>query len=159
MQKELTYTEINKILFKYEPKQENIIKTLHELQDLHPRQYISEEILDVVSKYFNNTKAQLYGIVSYYSMFSLKPRGKYIIRFCKSPVCDMMGSFNILNYLKEKLKIGPGETTKDGIFTLEFAECLGLCDKAPSMMINSDIYTELTAEKIEQIMSKINAGL
>lgn len=157
MQKELTENEINKVLHEFDPAQENIIKVLHKLQDAHPQQYISEKTLDLVASYFKNTKAQLYGIVSYYSMFSFKPRGRYIIRLCKSPVCNMMGSLNILNYLKQLLKISPGETTVDGFFTLEFSECLGRCGKAPSMMINKEVYTELSEEKIANIILQLKA--
>ncbi|MGQ9846511.1 MAG: NADH-quinone oxidoreductase subunit NuoE [Bacteroidales bacterium] len=147
--------KITKLLMKFEPKRENVIKALHELQDNHPQHYISKEIMDETAKYFKLTKGQIYGIASYYSMFSLKPRGKYIIRVCHSPVCSMMGSQNLIKHIENICGISLGETTKDGLFTIEHTECLGRCDKAPSMMINENVYTDLTVEKIDEILNDL----
>lgn len=152
---EMNEKSINNLLMQFAPKRENLLKALHELQDNHPQQYLSEEILDKTAKYFNLTKGQLYGIVSYYSMFSLKPRGKYLIRICKSPVCSMMGSRSLFEYIKNACGISEGKTSPDGIFTVEQTECIGRCGKAPSMMINKNVYTELTPQKIDQIINEL----
>jgi len=83
-------------------------------------------------------------------MYSTKPRGKNIIRLCESPPCYIKGSENILHEV--------GETTKDGCFTLELCACLGVCGNAPVMMINNDVYGDLTEEKVEEIIEKVRRG-
>lgn len=136
-------------------RQSELLNHLHELQNSHPQQYLTEEALNETTQKFGLTKAEVYGVVSYYSMFSLKPRGKYIIRICQSPVCHMMGSLSLTEFLENKLGVAAGETTTDGIFTLEHTECLGRCGKAPSMMINKDVFTELSKEKLETLIEKL----
>lgn len=143
------------ILFKYKPLKDNLLQILHEIQDLHPQHYLPEEDLLKVAKYLNISMSSVYGVVSYYSMFALKPRGKNIIRLCQSPVCDISGSQQIADKLKEILQIDFGETTIDGIFTLESCECLGLCGNKPSMMINKEVYTGLNIEIIDMIINDI----
>ncbi len=153
MQKELNKEQILSIIKKHSPEKENILKCLHELQDAHPQNYISEAILNETAKYFKLTKGQLYGIVSYYSMYSLKPRGKYLVRVCKSPVCNMLGAKSVTEFFDTKFNLKPGETTSDGLFTLELAECLGRCGKGPSMMVNRDVITELDEKKLDEILN------
>lgn len=155
MQKELTSETIKEILGKYPQNKENLIKALHELQESNIRNYISPEIMDECALYFRMTKAQVYGVVTYYSMFSLKPRGKYHICLCKSPVCTNQGSEINANHLAEKYNLKNSETTPDGLFSLETVECLGRCGKAPSGMINKTVYTELTPEKIDLMLTEI----
>jgi NADH-quinone oxidoreductase E subunit len=144
-----------KLLSEFEPKRENLLSILHSLQDNHPQNYLPPEVLKEVSKYLNLNLSQVYGVVTYYTMFSTKPRGKYLIRLCNSPVCHLCGAENAIGWLKEILKVSLNETTPDGIFTIEESECLGRCGKAPSMMINSEFYVELTKEKTEQIIDSL----
>ena len=141
-----------KILTKYEPNKENLLFILHELQENNPQHYLSKEDLQTAADYVGCTYSFIHGVATFYSMFSLVPRGKFIIRICSSPACHMQGSNNIINILKEKLGINVGETTKDGLFTLETASCLGLCCAAPAMMINEEVYGHLDEEKIEEII-------
>jgi NADH:ubiquinone oxidoreductase subunit E len=155
MQKELNKEEILSILDQFQPQKEFIINALHELQNKHPQHYLSEEILNFTSKYFNITKGQLFGIVTYYSMFSVTPRGKYLIRLCKSPVCQMMGSAKLVDYLKSNWQLEANLTSQDGLFTLELCECLGRCGKAPSMIINEEVFTDLNLKKLEEILLNI----
>ena len=88
-------------------------------------------------------------------MSSTSPRGKNIIRLCESPPCYIKGSENIQRKLKTILGVGVGETTKDGKFTLELCACLGVCGNAPVMMINEDVYGDLSEEKVEDIIDKV----
>jgi NADH-quinone oxidoreductase E subunit len=143
------------ILNQFKPLKENLLPILHAIQDNNPQNYLSDEALKSTAKYLNLPLSSVYGVVGYYTMFSRKPRGKYIIRFCTSPVCGMMGSINLLDWFKQWLKIEVGETTSDGLFTLEESECLGRCGKAPSMMINQDFYGNLTPEILEEIMHQL----
>ncbi len=155
MQKDLSIKEISEILSTFTKGKDSLIKALHLLQEKHPQNYISQETLEQCCSYFSLTKAEVYGVVSYYSMFSLKPRGKYHISICKSPVCTIMGTDSLVEYLKSEHMLTPGNTSDDGIFSLERVECLGRCGKAPSMMINKEFYMELTNEKIDQILENL----
>jgi NADH:ubiquinone oxidoreductase subunit E len=131
---------------------ENVLLILHEFQNNNPRHYLSEKDLAMIAKYLNLPCSSIYGVVSYYSLFSLTPRGKHIIRLCNSPVCQMTNSNDILTQLRKNLKIDIGETRADGLFTLETTECLGQCDSAPGMSIDEVYYGNLTAKKTRHIL-------
>jgi len=139
---------------KFEPKKENLISILHNIQNENTYNYISEDAIREVAKYLNLTYSEILGVISFYTMFSIKPRGKYIIRVCKSAPCHVMNSENIVETIKKTLKIGIGETTKDRLFTLELSSCLGICDVAPAMMINDEIYGNLTPDIITKIIKE-----
>lgn len=140
---------------KYAPNKDNLIQILHEIQDTHPQHYISPEAVDTVAEYLKVPANHIYGVLTFYTMYSTSPRGKNIIRLCESPPCYIKGSDNILRKLKNTLNVGIGETTKDGQFTLELCACLGVCGNAPVMMINEDVYGDLTEEKVDEILAKI----
>ncbi|HOH79014.1 MAG: NADH-quinone oxidoreductase subunit NuoE [Candidatus Cloacimonetes bacterium] len=142
------------ICSKYAPTKDNLIYILHDIQDTHPQHYISEEAVDAVAKYLNVPPNHIYGVLTFYTMYSTSPRGKNIIRLCESPPCYIKGSENILRKMKVLLGVETGETTKDGLFTLELCACLGVCGNAPVMMINEDVYGDLTEEKVEEIIDK-----
>jgi len=143
------------IFKKYTPTKDNLIYILHDIQDTHPQHYISEESVEKVSEYLNISASHIYGVLTFYTMYSTKPRGNNIIRLCESPPCYLKGSENILRKLKEILGVKAGETTKDGIFTLEECACLGVCGNAPVMMINDDVYGDLTEDKVVKIIEKV----
>jgi NADH:ubiquinone oxidoreductase subunit E len=147
--------DTQEILRRYPRSRDNLLLILHEIQNHNPGNNITQSDIRQVAEYLNTTTASVYGVVRYYSMFSLSPRGKYIIRFCKSPLCRMVGAFNILKVLEKELSVRLGETTGDLLFTLEPSECLGHCDKAPMMMINDVPYFNLDESKIRIIISEI----
>jgi NADH-quinone oxidoreductase subunit E len=151
--------EAQEILKKHKPTRDNLLNILHELQNQHPEQYITPEAMDLVARYLNMTRSSVYGAVDYYSMLSLKPRGKYIIRVCISPVCHILKADGIIARLESLLGIKAGETTTDKLFTLEVAECLGQCQEAPSMMVNDKVYNNLTDETIGSIIDACKAGI
>ena len=143
------------IISKFKPEQDNMLNILHELQNNNPNNYLTTEDLKLVAEYLNTTYSSVYGVVKYYSMFSLKPRGKYVIRVCKSPLCHMVKNDLVLDEIKKNIGIGLGETTNDQMFSIESSECLGHCAKAPVMMINDKVYKELDAMKIRSIFQSI----
>jgi len=140
------------ILHKFPPLMENVLLILHEFQNCNPHHYLSEDDLAMIAGYLNVPHSAVYGVVSYYTMFSLMPRGKHIIRVCNSPVCQMADSNDILAKLRNYLGIDVGATTADGVFTLEATECLGQCDSAPGMSIDEQYYGNLTAKKTNRIL-------
>ena len=146
------------IFGKYTPEKENLIYILHEIQDACPQQYISSEAVEAVAEYLQITTSHIYGVITFYTMFSTKPRGKNVIRLCESPPCFHRGSEKMLKKLASMLDVKVGKTTADGMFTLELCACLGVCGNAPVMMINEDIYGDLTEEKLEKIIASYRGG-
>jgi NADH:ubiquinone oxidoreductase subunit E len=149
--------DTQEILQKYPATRDYLLPILHEIQKNNPGNNITPGDIRHVAGYLNTTTAAVYGVVRYYSMFSIHYRGKYIIRFCKSPLCAMVGAFNLIHSLEKELKIQIGETTSDMVFTLEPSECLGQCDKAPVMMVNDTIYYNLDESRLKQIIQYIRA--
>lgn len=143
------------VLKKHKPLRENLLMILHDLQDHHPQHYLTEEALDDSARYLNLTRAEVYGVASYYSMFSFAPRGRYIIRVCVSAVCELLKSQAVMAHLESLLGIGAGQTTPCGLFTLEMSECLGQCQEAPSMMINGEVYNNLDEQRIRQLIQQL----
>ncbi|MDI3527849.1 MAG: hypothetical protein PWR03_2032 [Tenuifilum sp.] len=146
--------EVEKILSEFPKSKDYLLEILHEIQSKNPNSYIPPEAVQKVAKHLNIKKAQVYGVIGYYSMFSDKPRGKYVIRICASPVCSIMGAENLIEYLEKKLNVKVGETTPDGLFTLETSECLGNCAAAPTMMVNLDMYGNLTPGMVDNILKQ-----
>ena len=141
---------LEKIKKNYKGRRQALLPCLHFIQEREG--YINEEAITFLSKLLNVSCADIYGVISFYSLFSFKPQGKYVIRACNSLLCYFKGSNNILSNLKEILNVETGETTADGKFTLEEVPCLGLCDKSPAMVINNKEYLELTPRKIKEII-------
>lgn len=141
-----------RILKKYDPTAENLLFILHDIQDSEPQQYITEQAIREVTDYLNVSPSQIYSVITFYSLYSVVPRGKYIIRVCDSPPCHLMGSVSIVDELMDILGIEVGETTDDGLFTLEITSCLGVCGVAPALMINKELYGNLTPSKIRTVL-------
>jgi NADH-quinone oxidoreductase E subunit len=154
MSRQLVQNEkrIEEILKEFEPKRENLISILHRIQDSRESHSIPEEAVNEIAEYLNVTPSEVRGVISFYSMFSIGKRGKYIIRVCTSAPCFIMGSSAIVDSLEEILGIKVGETTGNQLFTLEGSSCLGICDGAPAMMINNEVYTNLTADRVREII-------
>jgi len=146
---------INEIINKYGNKRENLLQILHDIQNQNPQNYISEENIKTLSEEMRIPVSDIKGTASFYSMYSFVPRGKYIIRICESPPCHILGAQTIFDAVEKKLGIKEGETTKDGLFTLEATSCLGICGVAPAMMINDEAYGNLDEKKINEILEQI----
>ncbi len=147
--------KVKEIVEKYQGKRENLLLILHEIQNTDPKNYLSPENVSLLSEIMNIPVSDITGTASFYSMFSFQPRGKYIIRVCGSPPCHIMGAQTIFDILSQELKITQGETTTDGLFTLEETSCLGVCAVAPAIMINDTVYGYLTAAKIRKIIAQL----
>jgi len=136
----------------FEPKRENVLHILHAIQNNSGTNSLTEDDLKAVAKHVGISRSEIMGISTFYTMFSLEKRGKYVIRVCASPHCNIVGSDNVLDILKKKLQIEVGETTKDSSFTLETASCLGLCGFGPAMMINDKPFVSLSEKSIGEII-------
>jgi NADH:ubiquinone oxidoreductase subunit F (NADH-binding)/NADH:ubiquinone oxidoreductase subunit E len=134
-----------------------LLPALHAVQSLCGN-WLPMEALQQVSREMDLPYPYLYGVLSFYTMFSTQPRGKYLIRLCESPPCHVMGVDNLLDALKAELGIKAGETTPDGLFTLEHTACLGVCEVAPAMQINEVVHGKLTPERVKNILADYRAG-
>jgi len=133
----------------------NLIPILHELQA--SMGYISNEAMETVAAELGVPVGRVHGTATFYSLFYLKPHGKNIIRLCDSPPCHIEGSKAIRDAVAKAIGVGPGEITADGNFTFETVSCMGLCGVAPAIMINEDVYGNLTPEAIPSILAKYAA--
>jgi len=149
---------MKKLLEKYAPTRENLLDILHELQDNDPQNRLTVEALREVATYIGIPLAEVMGTVSFYSMFSLQPRGRHIIRICESPPCLLMGAESLITALQEMLGVEVGGTTEDGAFTLETTSCLGACGVAPAMMIDEELYGNLSREKLAEIIDRVRSA-
>ncbi len=136
---------------KYPPKPENILQILHIAQDANPWQYLSEDDLIEVANYLKMPYNQVYSVASFYSMFALQPRGKFVIKVCLSPHCVVQGSDNLFDYLKKETK-----SLED--VSLEACQCLGVCGNAPVVLVNDKIYGNMNQEKLEGLLQNLKGG-
>jgi NADH-quinone oxidoreductase subunit E len=141
------------IVSKYPPSMENALLILHELQGKNPQNYLTEHDLTWVVGYLDVPCSQIYGLATYYTLFSLRPRGRHILRVCRSPVCRMLGSDRVIDQVKRILGVNLGDTTRDGLFTLEPTECIGQCDRAPCMSVDHAIYGKTRLKKIGDLLT------
>ena len=146
---------MNEILAKYPRSSEYLLDMLHDLQDADAQRHLSRGALRVVAEYVGLPLSEVVSAASFYSMYSLRPRGRHIIRLCESPPCQLMGAGTLLDALIESLGVEVGQTTGDGLFTLEATSCLGICGVAPAMMIDEELYGNLSKEKVEEILDRI----
>ncbi len=115
---------------------------------------LNREALAEVARVLGISGAEAYGLATYYSMFHSEPIGRNVIYLCDNLTCLLLGAESLRSYLERKLGIRMGQTTKDGRFTLKNAECLGACGQAPVMLINEDLYEELTESRIDEILEQ-----
>lgn len=129
-----------------------LIPVLHEAQEIFG--YLPASVQKAIADGLNVPLAEVYGVVTFYARFSLKPKGKYKIQVCLGTACYVKGASQILDKFKEKLGINLGDCTEDGLFSLEECRCVGACGLAPVAMINDEVYGQLAPEKVEGILRK-----
>lgn len=129
-----------------------LIPVLHEVQGLYG--YLPEHVLQMVSEGLDISMSEIYGVATFYSIFSLKPKGKYIIRVCMGTACYVKGAQVLLDELSDKLEVEVGHTTADGKYTLEATRCIGACGLAPALMVNDKVYGRLVKDDIKKILEE-----
>ena len=144
---------MQEILSKYDQVKNNLIQILNEVQEYYG--YVPERAMLAISDYLKMPMAEIYGVVTFYSRFTLKPKGKYHIAVCLGTACFVKGSEQILERAKERLGIDVGETTKDGKFSLEATRCIGACGLAPVFTVNDEVYGKATVKIMDEIIDKI----
>ncbi len=144
--------DMEEILNKYKQEKDNLIQILNEVQEHYG--YVPDSAQKAISEYLSIPMAEIYGVVTFYSRFTLKPKGKYHIAVCLGTACFVKGSEKILDRAKERLKIDIGETTKDGKFSLEATRCIGACGLAPVFTVNGEVYGKATVKMMDEVLDK-----
>ncbi|MFT4093017.1 MAG: NADH-quinone oxidoreductase subunit NuoE [Niabella sp.] len=149
--------KVDKIIARYpEGRQKSaLLPVLHLAQEQHG--WLSTETMDYVASLLGIDPIEVYEVASFYSMYNLKPVGKYMFEVCQTGPCMIRGCDDIIDYIGEKLNIKPGETTPDGMFTLKTVECLGACGYAPMMQMGKFYKEHLTKEKVDAIIEECRA--
>jgi NADH-quinone oxidoreductase subunit E len=147
--------EVQQIISRYpEGKQKSaLLPVLHLAQDEFGG-WLDVPVMDYVATLLKIEPIEVYEVASFYSMYNLKPVGKYMFEVCQTGPCMLNGSDNIIDYIKQQLNIGVGETTADGMFTLKTVECLGACGYAPMMQLGKNYREHLTKEKVDAIIEE-----
>lgn len=141
------------ILERFPSDRDTLISALHAIQSrLDGKTWITDEELAETARHYGIPLAELDGIVSFYTMFARERRGKHVIRLCDSLSCRICGSLDIYHHLRTRLGIKRGMTTGDGRFTLEIVNCLGACSTAPNMMVDNQLMSGLTPEKVDALL-------
>jgi NADH-quinone oxidoreductase subunit E len=152
---ETQLTEFNRLMARYpDGKQKSaLLPVLHLAQDSFGG-WLSSETMDYVASLLNIEPIEVYEVATFYSMYNLKPVGKYLFEVCQTGPCMLRGSDDIISYIGQTLGIKPGETTIDGMFTLKTVECLGACGYAPMMQLGKHYREHLTKEKVDSIIDE-----
>lgn len=145
--------EVNEILVQFVKDKQNLITILNEVQEKYG--YIPKIAQIEISNYLNIPLAEVYGVITFYSRFTLKPKGKYNISVCLGTACFVKGSKELFERAKQKLGIEEGETTSDGLFSLDATRCVGACGLAPVFTVNNEVYGKATVKKLDEVLDSI----
>jgi NADH-quinone oxidoreductase subunit E len=143
---------VDGIVTRYDEAREELIPILKDID--REVGYLSPEALDEVSQLLRVPKGQLFSTASFYKMLSVKPHGRHVIRFCESAPCHVAGGREIWLALQDELELKEGETSPDGCWTLETVSCLGVCGVGPVMLVDEDIYGNITPGQIPEILAR-----
>jgi NADH-quinone oxidoreductase subunit E/NADP-reducing hydrogenase subunit HndA len=142
--------QIEEICDRYTDEKTPLMMILSDIQNEYG--YIPLDVQEIVSKKTGISVAEIYGVVTFYSFFSLTPKGKYVIGCCLGTACYVKGAQNVIDKFSELLKIGPGETTEDGLFTLDALRCIGACGIAPAVSISGKVYPKVEVGQVAGII-------
>ncbi len=130
---------------------DNLIPILQDIQSFEG--HLSKESIVKVGDYLNIPSSKIFGVATFYNQFKFQPNGKYHIQVCRGTACHVLGSATVLQELEKQLKVKAGETTRDGLFSIEVVACIGACGLAPVISINGEFYAKVTTPKIAEIIS------
>ncbi len=146
------FAALDKTIERYDYHPDSLIQVLHAAQELFG--YLSADVLRYVAGSLKIPIAQVYGVVTFYHLFTTLPRGKHHIMVCTGTTCHVRGAKTLLERLEQQLGIREGETTKDNLFSLHTARCIGACALAPAIAVDDDVYGKLSPDKIQRFCQK-----
>jgi len=152
---EAAVAQISQICDRYTNESTPLMMILSDIQKEYG--YIPLEVQELVSQKTGVSVAEIYGVVTFYSFFSLKPKGKYVVGCCLGTACYVKGAQQVIDKFSEILKIKPGETTEDGLFTLDALRCIGACGIAPAVSINGKVYPKVAVNSVPKIIEDLRA--
>ena len=147
---EVLKKELSALAEKYGKCRSALIPMLQSVQSRYSR--ISEYAMQVIADMLDIHPVEVHGVVTFYSFLNTEPKGHFIVRLCRTISCDMQGKDRIARQLENDLGIAFGETTPDGNFTLEWANCIGMCDQGPALIVNDSVHARVTPEKVHEII-------
>lgn len=153
-EEEIDLAPANAVIDKYLTLHGNLMPVLQGIQDEYG--YVPKSTIDLVAERLNVYQSQIFGVLTFYAQFHLKPRGRYIIRVCVGTACHVQGASRIVETFFDKLGIGHAETSPDLRYTFEKVACLGACGMAPLAMVNDSTYGSMTVQKVEEIIADYN---
>jgi len=150
------FSKVLQILASFNHDPAKLVSILQAVQEEY--RYLPEEVMTFVATSLDISPARVYGVATFYSHFTLEPKGKYVIKVCDGTACHVKGSTELVDTIKERLKLPKGKkTTPDMLFTLETVSCLGACGLAPAVVVNEDVHGQMTAESTRQLLDGIFA--
>jgi NADH-quinone oxidoreductase subunit E/NADP-reducing hydrogenase subunit HndA len=153
---EVAVKQITEICKRYKNEETPLMMILSDIQKEYG--YIPLEVQELVSELTGISVAEIYGVVTFYSFFSLKPKGKYVVGCCLGTACYVKGAQQVIDKFSEILGIKPGETSEDGLFTLDALRCIGACGIAPAVQINGTVYPKMSVEQIKPLIDNYKNG-
>ncbi len=151
-EQEVDLTAANEVIDKYLDMHGNLMPVLQGIQEAYG--YVPEETVFLAAERLNVYPSQIYGVLTFYAQFHLKPRGKYIMRVCMGTACHVKGAGRIGDTIKDRLGVAHAETTPDLKFTAEYVACIGACGMAPVIMVNDATYGSMTVQKMDEVIAK-----
>ena len=145
--------EIEQLIKKFGKKRSALLSILHGIQMKH--RHVSDYAQQEIARLLDIHPVEVYSVLSFFAFLNANPKGRNLIRVCQTISCDMKGKDNIVRAIERELDVKVGQTTSDNKFTLEYLNCLGLCDEGPAMAINEQVFTKLTPEKAVKLLSKV----
>lgn len=143
--------KVELVLEKYpNASRDSLIPILQDVQEVQG--FISKESVEEVGEYLNLPASKIYGVATFYNQFRFTPLGQYHIEICRGTACHVKGSGNILEEFQRQLEIKPGETSKDGIFSLEVVACIGACGLAPAITINGEVHAKVSRDDVKKLI-------
>jgi NADH-quinone oxidoreductase subunit E len=136
-------------------KRDSLIPILQKAQEVHG--YLSEEAIAEIGRHLKLPASKVYGVATFYNQFRFTPKGKYHIMLCRGTACHVKGSLKLLDAVTRTLKLQPGQTSRDGLFSLEVVACMGACGLAPAISVNGEVYAKVTPKKVERIIEECRA--
>jgi len=149
-------SEVQDILKQFDRDKQYLITILNEVQEKYG--YIPKVAQLEIADYLNIPLAEVYGVITFYSRFSLEPKGKYNISICLGTACFVKGSKELIERAKQKLGIEEGQTTPDGLFSLDATRCVGACGLAPVFTVNNEVYGKATVKKLDEVIDSLKNG-
>jgi len=150
------YKKLDRVIEQYSKKPGQLIRILHKAQDIFG--YLPEEVQGYIAEKTGIPVSEVNGVVTFYSIFSTRPKGKYEFKICLGTACYVKGAQGIMDAFKEHLKIDEGETTRDKLFTLKTTRCVGACGLAPVLLVNEEVHGGTEAKDIVRIIQKYRKG-